>query len=183
MLPAGEVARVRLLAIDAPENGDCFAPQATSRLAELLPPGSVLRYERDVDLQDPYDRYLLYLWNEQDVFVNVSLVESGHAKAVLYPPNDARWPEISRSGEAAEKAGTGLWSACREPKPETEPETEPRPVQPDVPRRDNPAGLPPGPPAGVPDVDCGDLSGPVWVGPDDPHRLDAEGDGIGCDGG
>ncbi|MEV0372688.1 hypothetical protein AB0I10_23145 [Streptomyces sp. NPDC050636] len=40
---------------------------------------------------------------------------------------------------------------------------------------------PPGPPAGGPDVDCSDLPGPVWVGPTDPHRLDADGDGIGCD--
>ncbi|TQK52228.1 hypothetical protein FBY35_2656 [Streptomyces sp. SLBN-118] len=40
---------------------------------------------------------------------------------------------------------------------------------------------PPGPPAGIPDVDCSDLPGPVWVGPDDPHDLDRDGDGIGCD--
>jgi hypothetical protein len=40
---------------------------------------------------------------------------------------------------------------------------------------------PPGPPAGTPDVDCSDLPGPVWVGPSDPHRLDRDGDGIGCE--
>ncbi|WP_258049533.1 excalibur calcium-binding domain-containing protein [Streptomyces finlayi] len=40
---------------------------------------------------------------------------------------------------------------------------------------------PPGPPAGEPDVDCEDLSGPVWVGPSDPHNLDRDGDGIGCE--
>ncbi|WP_431043744.1 excalibur calcium-binding domain-containing protein [Streptomyces sp. P1-3] len=40
---------------------------------------------------------------------------------------------------------------------------------------------PPGPPAGMPDVDCDDLDGPVWVGDNDPHRLDADGDGIGCE--
>lgn len=39
---------------------------------------------------------------------------------------------------------------------------------------------PPGPPPG-PDVDCSDLDGPVLVGPDDPHDLDRDGDGIGCD--
>lgn len=42
-------------------------------------------------------------------------------------------------------------------------------------------GYPPGPPAGVPDVDCSDLDGPVAVGTDDPHRLDRDGDGIGCE--
>ncbi|MGW0737048.1 excalibur calcium-binding domain-containing protein [Streptomyces sp. NPDC002851] len=52
-----------------------------------------------------------------------------------------------------------------------------QPTAPDEPTR----SYPPGPPAGVPDVDCSDLSGPVWVGPSDPHRLDDDGDGIGCD--
>lgn len=41
-------------------------------------------------------------------------------------------------------------------------------------------GLPAGPPPG-PDVDCSDLPGPVWVGGSDPHDLDRDGDGIGCD--
>jgi hypothetical protein len=41
-------------------------------------------------------------------------------------------------------------------------------------------GLPAGPPPG-PDVDCSDLPGPVWVGSSDPHDLDRDGDGIGCD--
>jgi micrococcal nuclease len=31
------------------------------------------------------------------------------------------------------------------------------------------------------DLDCSDMSGPVYVGPDDPNRLDADGDGIGCE--
>lgn len=197
VLPAGEVVRVRLLAIDAPEKGDCFARQATARLRVLLPPGSEVRYERDVDLLDRYDRYLLYLWNGRGVFVNASLVRSGHAEARLYPPNDARWSEISRDGAAAEKGHAGLWGACPTPEPEkTEPRKpaqkkpapdksppKPQPLVPEVPKQNNPAGLPPGPPAGVPDVDCSDLSGPVWVGSADPHRLDRDGDGIGCDSG
>ncbi|MEU2789537.1 excalibur calcium-binding domain-containing protein [Streptomyces sp. NPDC007100] len=43
------------------------------------------------------------------------------------------------------------------------------------------SSYPPGPPAGIPDVDCSDLPGPVYVGPSDPHRLDRDGDGIGCE--
>jgi hypothetical protein len=34
----------------------------------------------------------------------------------------------------------------------------------------------------VADLDCGDIDGPVSVTGSDPHRLDADGDGIGCDG-
>lgn len=32
------------------------------------------------------------------------------------------------------------------------------------------------------DLDCSDFGGPVVVGPDDPNHLDADGDGLGCDG-
>ncbi|WP_244230110.1 thermonuclease family protein [Kitasatospora albolonga] len=181
VLPKGTVARVRLLEIDAPERGACFADDATDRTAELLPPGSRVRAERDTELTDRYDRYLLYVWNEEGTFVNESLVRSGHAEADLHPPNDKHWPRISKAEDAARQAGAGLWTACPEP-PKT---SAPPPDPPDSPAPDTPArpDLPDGPPAGVPDVDCSDLSGPVRVGPDDPHRLDRDGDGIGCDTG
>ncbi|MEU8523700.1 excalibur calcium-binding domain-containing protein [Streptomyces sp. NBC_01216] len=62
---------------------------------------------------------------------------------------------------------------------------EPTPETPEgvVPTRQGDAreSYPPGPPPGVPDVDCSDLPGPVVVGPSDPHRLDRDGDGIGCE--
>ncbi|MET9348809.1 excalibur calcium-binding domain-containing protein [Streptomyces termitum] len=56
----------------------------------------------------------------------------------------------------------------------------PESAAPTVPEDTN-RSYPPGPPAGVPDVDCSDLPGPVRVGPSDPHRLDRDGDGIGCE--
>jgi endonuclease YncB( thermonuclease family) len=181
VLPRDAVVRVRLLEIDTPERGACFADEATARTATLLPPGSHIRAERDVELTDRYDRYLLYVWNEQGTFVNESLVRSGHAEAVLYAPNDKYWPRISDAEDAAQQAGAGLWTACPE-----QPETSIAPSDPpDSPVPDTSARpeLPDGPPAGAPDVDCSDLSGPVWVGADDPHRLDRDGDGIGCEAG
>ncbi|MGW6564180.1 thermonuclease family protein [Streptomyces sp. NPDC054975] len=108
----GAVARVRLLEIDTPERGACYSRQATARTAELLPVGSKLRTEIDVDLKDRYGRYLLYVWNEQGVFVNESLVRSGHAKSVLYEPNDKYWKTMTAAQAAARQAGAGLWSAC-----------------------------------------------------------------------
>ncbi|MBD0844511.1 thermonuclease family protein [Streptomyces sp. TRM68416] len=175
IVPKGSVVRVRLLEIDTPENGACFARDATDRTADLLPPGSTVRIQRDVDLTDRYGRHLLYVWNDEGVFVNESLVRSGHAEAVLYPPNDKHWPRISRAEKAARQSGAGLWTACAGAPRTSE---APEPAAPDTPAR---PGLPAGPPAGVPDVDCSDLPGPVWVGPNDPHRLDRDGDGIGCD--
>ncbi len=37
--------------------------------------------------------------------------------------------------------------------------------------------IPPGPP----DLDCADIDGPVQVIGSDPHRLDRDGDGVGCE--
>jgi endonuclease YncB( thermonuclease family) len=179
ILPEMSSLPVRLLEIDAPEVGSCYSSEATARIAELIPVGSSIRIERDKDLKDPYDRYLLYIWNDQEDFVNESLVRDGYATAVLYEPNDKYWQTISQADDAAEQNGSGLWSACN-----TEANT---PAPPDPPEPTDPAttspetSLPPGPPAGIPDVDCSDLAGPVQVGPDDPHRLDRDGDGIGCD--
>ncbi|GGX56419.1 thermonuclease family protein [Streptomyces chartreusis] len=176
VVPKDRVARVRLLEIDTPEQGACFADDATARTATLLPPGSRARAERDTQLVDRYDRYLLYLWNEQGTFVNESLVRSGHAEATLYPPNDKYWSRISGAENTARQDSAGLWSACPDASIKS-------PTPSETPATDTPAhpNLPDGPPAGIPDVDCSDLSGPVWVGPDDPHRLDNDGDGIGCD--
>ncbi|MBT2528046.1 thermonuclease family protein [Streptomyces sp. ISL-99] len=184
ILPRDTSVTVRLLAIDAPETRDCYSSEATARIQQLLPLGSEVRVERDKDLKDRYDRYLLYVWNEQGEFVNESLVRTGHAKAVLFEPNDKRWPTISQAGETAELNESGLWSACgteteAPPPPDTPPPAEP--PEPAAPEPAAPEGAyPPGPPPG-PDLDCSDLPGPVAVGSDDPHRLDRDGDGIGCE--
>ncbi|MFF5973432.1 thermonuclease family protein [Streptomyces sp. NPDC012769] len=112
VVPAGQIAKVRLLEIDTPERGACYSRQATARTAELLPRGSVLRTETDVQLKDRYGRYLLYVWNERGVFVNESLVRSGHAKSVLYEPNDKHWKTMTEAQSAARQAKAGLWGAC-----------------------------------------------------------------------
>jgi endonuclease YncB( thermonuclease family) len=171
VLPEGQTATVRLLEMDAPEAGTCYGDEATARIAELLPVGSSVRVERDKDLKDPYDRYLLYVWNEEGQFVNHSLVSTGHAEAVLFRPNDKYWQTISQAGSDAKDTGAGLWSACGTETEAPAPPTTAEPTAPEDPY------LPPPPP----DLDCSDLDGPVPVGPGDPHRLDRDGDGIGCE--
>lgn len=54
------------------------------------------------------------------------------------------------------------------------------PTEPTEPTGSPPGGLPPGPPPG-PDLDCDDIGHPVDVGGGDPHHLDRDGDGIGCE--
>lgn len=171
ILPKGQTSTVRLLEIDAPEVGTCYSDESTARIAELLPVGSSVRIERDKDLKDPYDRYLLYVWNDQEEFVNHSLVSTGHAEAVLYRPNDKYWQKISQAGSDAKRTGAGLWAACNDETETPEPPTTPETTAP----QDSYLPAPP------PDLDCSDLDGPVPVGPGDPHRLDRDGDGIGCE--
>ncbi|MER7108749.1 thermonuclease family protein [Streptomyces sp. NPDC000229] len=115
VVPDGAIARVRLLEIDTPERGECFSREAAARTAELIPPGTRLRSERDVELKDRFGRYLLYVWNQQGVFVNESLVRSGHATSVLFEPNDKYWKTMTGAQAAARQAGAGLWSACPAP--------------------------------------------------------------------
>lgn len=139
LLPARDV-RVRLLEVDTPEVGACFAGKATARAATLLPAGSTVRVERDEDLKDPYGRYLLYVWNGQGRFVNLALVDGGFAKAVLYPPNDRYWPQISAAGETAEAAEAGLWAGCEKNKAPRNEGGTPGPAEPGKPDRPKSGG-------------------------------------------
>jgi micrococcal nuclease len=110
--------KVRLLEIDAPESVapgtpvECFALAASKRLARLLPIGSTAWAQPDRDRLDPYDRTLLYLWNDDGTFVNLAMVRDGYATAVLYPPNDLHIDELRAAEALAREAGRGLWGRC-----------------------------------------------------------------------
>ena len=115
----GHEEPVRLIGIDTPESVaedrpvECYGPEAKVRLAELLPPGTVVRLERDVEARDRYDRLLAYVHRAGDgAFVNRVLVEEGFGEASAYPPNTTRQAELDAAEAAARGAGRGLWRAC-----------------------------------------------------------------------
>jgi len=110
---------VRLIGIDTPESvardrpDECFGVEASQRLAELLPPGTVVRLTRDVEPRDVYDRLLAYVQREPDgLFVNAAQVADGYAVAKDYPPNTTYRADLERAERAARAAGLGLWPAC-----------------------------------------------------------------------
>lgn len=115
---AGVDTTVRLLEIDTPESVDpsspdqCYSAKASNRLAQLLPIGSSAWVLPDKELLDPYGRTLLYLWTEDGTFVNLSMVEQGYARAVLYAPNDMYISEMRAAEAQARADGLGLWGAC-----------------------------------------------------------------------
>jgi len=116
---AGREESVRFIGIDTPESVaqdrpvECFGPEAKARTAELLPEGTVVRLERDVEARDRYDRLLAYVIRDQDgVLVNRLLVEEGFAEASAYPPNLAHQGELDEAEAQARADGRGLWPAC-----------------------------------------------------------------------
>ncbi|MEO5679648.1 MAG: thermonuclease family protein [Acidimicrobiales bacterium] len=118
-LAGGRRERVRLLGIDTPESVkphtpvQCFAKEASSRLASLLPRASSVRLVRDVEERDRYGRLLAYLYRQPDgLFVNLDMARGGYAQLLTYPPNVAHVEELQRAVREARDARRGLWGSC-----------------------------------------------------------------------
>lgn len=116
---AGRTETVRLIGIDTPESVkpgtpvECFAKEAAARLGELVPPGTVVRLERDVEARDRYGRLLAYVFRRRDgVFVNLALARDGFANVATYPPNVAHTADFVAAVAEARRADRGLWGAC-----------------------------------------------------------------------
>ena len=110
---------VRLIGIDTPETHrpgtpvQCFGPEASRFTAALLPTGTRVRLERDVEARDRYGRLLGYVFRASDgVFVNLALAGNGFAHAYTFPPNVAHTDEFVEAAGIARDAGLGLWSGC-----------------------------------------------------------------------
>lgn len=191
-LPPGAHSRVRLLEVDTPESTnrtDCYGPSAAAFTQAELPLGARIYLLADREDTDQFGRFLRYIWKDNGEFFNEKLVREGYARAVLYPPND-RYIALMRAAEAeARAAGRGLWSACSSAV--VRPAQAPLPPAPQGPAPQPPAGggcdpsysgvcIAPSPP----DLDCPDIPHRRFqVHPPDPHRFDADGDGIGCESG
>lgn len=78
-LSSGE--KVRLLGIDAPENGKYYYKQATNKLRELVY-GKNITLEADSADKDQYGRLLRYVFVD-DEFVNLEMVKQGYAQAFV----------------------------------------------------------------------------------------------------
>ena len=114
----GKSERVRFIGIDTPESVkpgtpvQCFAHEASDHTKQLLPSGSSVRLERDVEARDRYDRLLAYVYRADGLFVNLALVHDGFAVTDTIPPNVAHAGEFVRAAADARRANRGLWSRC-----------------------------------------------------------------------
>jgi micrococcal nuclease len=101
---------VRLLTIDAPERGQgAYADSATLLLERLMPVGSRVRLEFDVQRQDRYRRLLAYVF-AGDILVNRELVRRGLAQVAVYPPNVREVAVLRAAADSARAERRGLWS-------------------------------------------------------------------------
>jgi micrococcal nuclease len=113
-LAAGATHKIRLLEIDTPEMGgpggaECGGPQATAFAQRHLLIGSTVHLLADREDTDRYGRFLRYVWTAEGMFFNAEAVRRGHARAVLFEPNDA-YIDVMRAAEAeARAAGRGIW--------------------------------------------------------------------------
>lgn len=114
--------RVRLIGVDTPETKDprkpvqCFGKEAASFTASLLPEGTAVRLERDVEERDRYNRILAYVHRaSDDLFVNRELIAQGYAVPLTITPNVTFADEFATLAAVARDAGIGLWGACGGP--------------------------------------------------------------------
>lgn len=112
-LEDGSRDTVRLIGINAPEIGECWAVEADRTLEELVPPGSEIGMTRDQSNRDQFGRLLRYLWIDS-TSVNEELVRVGAVISRRYPPDTAMAEVLEAAQAEAESAGAGLWApdAC-----------------------------------------------------------------------
>ena len=188
-------ARVRLLQIDTPElgTGECYSRAARTALLQRVPVGARVVLEADprLDGVDQYGRLLRYV-HRGTMNVNLALVRAGAAAPYFYGGLRGRHAaRLLTEATRAKLARRGLWGAC--PGTLLDPIRAIETVQ-RTPRPLPIAGggrcdagysggcVPPYPP----DLDCADIeargiSTPVRVVGSDPHRLDGDGDRLGCE--
>jgi micrococcal nuclease len=188
--------RVRLLQIDTPElGGECYSRAARTALLRLAPVGSRIELEIDprLDRVDRYGRLLRYVHRGR-TNVNVELVREGAAAPYFYDGARGRYAStLLAAAQSAKSAKRGLWKACAS--------TLLDPTHAVATGSGSGSGHPAAAPASgarcdpnyaggcvppyPPDVDCADIRAlgiaPVRVIGSDPHRLDGDGDGWGCE--
>lgn len=164
----GDGRTVRLVGIDTPERGECGFDEATADLVRLVE-GRSVRLTRTGEDTDRYGRLLRYV-DVGGLDAGLRLIRTGRAIARYdsrdgygFHPREPRYVAADRArpqrgcAPAPAPAGQAPAGAGCE------------------------AGYSPCVPVYPPDVDCADVDGPVAVRGSDPHGLDADGDGTGCD--
>ena len=189
---------VRYIGIDAPEpNAKDPAVKkladAATRINATLVEGQEVFLERDVSETDRFDRLLRNVWlidsGGSQVLVNLELVRLGFAKVTTFPPDEKYVGYLTTAEASAKAEQLGLWAPGSTPASTSSPAAAAASPNTLVAASDtgasncHPSYTPCLPIVG--DLDCGDIrvvgKDPVQVKGPDEYRLDADGDGLGCE--
>jgi micrococcal nuclease len=104
------IGRVRLIGMDTPEaNQRPFGAQASAALSALIPVGTDVQLESDVDARDQYGRLLAYVWTNRTM-INWRMVRAGWAVLLTYQPNVQYVDWFIDAERRAREEGRGLWA-------------------------------------------------------------------------
>jgi len=188
--------RVRLIGIDAPEIGRCYSASATTYARKVALNGRVrLLGDASQAKRDRYGRLLAYVRLANGHDLGRDLIAGGFANVYVYERAFARLSAYRAAESTARARHRGLWSACSSPPGTTSPRTTTATttsitttIAGTTTNRTNCHASYPGVciPPPPPDLDCRDVHYTdfkvLWTVPDpDPHRLDGDHDGIGCE--
>jgi micrococcal nuclease len=108
---------IRLLNVDTPETKDpnapveCLGPEATTALEQLIPVGSVVRLELDVEPTDKYGRTLAGVFDSSGTLINAEVARQGMGVPMLIEPNRKFYPAVEEAFEQARTRAVGLNSS------------------------------------------------------------------------
>lgn len=109
-LEDGSRETVRLIGINSPESGECWASEATVALGDLIPVGTEVGLTVDESNRDQFGRLLRYVW-VGSTSVNEEMVRRGAALSRRYPPDTAMAGPLDAAQSNARAEEAGLWAA------------------------------------------------------------------------
>lgn len=113
---AGRTTTIRLLNIDTPETKDpdtgveCLGPEATARLAQMIPVGSSVSLAYDDERTDRYDRTLAGVYDDAGRLVNAELAREGLGTALVVGGNDRFYGDVLEAQNEARAGARGLYA-------------------------------------------------------------------------
>ena len=187
--------KVRLLQIDTPElsPAECYGDEARSALVSLFSATGKLSLKTDpkLDKVDKYGRLLRYVFIGE-TNISLKLVEIGAAAPYFYRGEKGKYSsQILKAAQNAKANSLGLWKSC--PRTVLAPNyplsaskavsvSAANAITSNAKCDPNYAGCIP---VSQNDIDCVEIKGmglaPVKVIGVDIHKLDRDGDGVGCD--
>lgn len=105
-----KTTRVRLIGIDTPEKGECFAEEAKQKLSHIIR-SKPIEIEIGEGQTDKYGRTLAYLYVD-NLWINEWMVEEGYAKVMTVPPNTKYKNKLIKAETKAKENNKGLWKYC-----------------------------------------------------------------------